>query len=379
MLWARMLSFVQSGFLLGAACGRRGASPQVYKSVGLVSNHAYAIVDVRAEAGHRLIRIKNPWGKHEWKGDWSDQSPLWNPDLRRRFDVGAVTEDGVFWMAFKDFFLYFASVDVCKEQAQWEQLSIKGCFEAGNIQSTHFIELAVPDYTWMFLSVAQPGKRGAPRGHKYRDAGLLVAAHSPDDTNTLMPAAQLWSELRRISHCELLASRSDRRYLVMPYSFAAQATREAFEFSLVVYSAKPVRVRPIPCVKPALTVGLQLAIAGTSSGKELHPGVWLHTCTKGLAVHILLVNTHPTHSLSLRMDCSKSKGLLSSRRVMCTSDLVPPCSRQLIMVLVANSDNGGYQWSTGYTHMLVPPHYRIDSPPHDPPIDLDIFHAVVRL
>ena len=24
-----------------------------------------------------LVKLRNPWGSGEWKGDWSDKSPLW--------------------------------------------------------------------------------------------------------------------------------------------------------------------------------------------------------------------------------------------------------------------------------------------------------------
>lgn len=53
---------------------------------GLVKGHAYSVTAVkRVRIGHGLlayfknetiplIRMRNPWGKTEWKGAWSDRS-----------------------------------------------------------------------------------------------------------------------------------------------------------------------------------------------------------------------------------------------------------------------------------------------------------------
>jgi calpain len=50
---------------------------------GILANHAYGIVDIveiknpkltRPRKTHRLLRVRNPWGKVEWKGKWSDTS-----------------------------------------------------------------------------------------------------------------------------------------------------------------------------------------------------------------------------------------------------------------------------------------------------------------
>ena len=30
-----------------------------------------------------ILKLRNPWGKLEWKGDWSDSSSLWNNELKK--------------------------------------------------------------------------------------------------------------------------------------------------------------------------------------------------------------------------------------------------------------------------------------------------------
>jgi len=56
----------------------------------LVGNHAYALLSVH-DIEHqgcpvRLVKLKNPWGRTEWNGAWSDDSQEWkdaSDDLKR--------------------------------------------------------------------------------------------------------------------------------------------------------------------------------------------------------------------------------------------------------------------------------------------------------
>ena len=55
------------------------------KKVGLVDAHAYSLISaqeikVPRSLGSRvrLVKVRNPWGKKEWGGDWSDKSKLWD-------------------------------------------------------------------------------------------------------------------------------------------------------------------------------------------------------------------------------------------------------------------------------------------------------------
>ena len=48
-----------------------------FESKGIVGGHAYSIQRAVEMDGQRLIRLRNPWGKGEWKGPWSmSTSPI---------------------------------------------------------------------------------------------------------------------------------------------------------------------------------------------------------------------------------------------------------------------------------------------------------------
>jgi len=55
--------------------GSLGKGEQESK-LGIISGHAYSLIAVFefqiASGRIRLVKLRNPWGKGEWKGDWSD-------------------------------------------------------------------------------------------------------------------------------------------------------------------------------------------------------------------------------------------------------------------------------------------------------------------
>lgn len=66
-----------------AVSSQAGSSSSGIKDAGLVDGHAYSLISakvVQKESGDtvRLCLIRNPWGKKEWTGAWSDSSPLWD-------------------------------------------------------------------------------------------------------------------------------------------------------------------------------------------------------------------------------------------------------------------------------------------------------------
>ncbi|XP_046853610.1 calpain-15-like isoform X2 [Xenia sp. Carnegie-2017] len=107
LVWAKLLSSRNAGYLMGASCGgnAQDIDEGIYASVGLQSRHAYSILDIRNAQGNKLLRLRNPWGRFSWRGNWSDTSPLWTAELRKEL-LPHGCDEGLFWISFEDMMLY---------------------------------------------------------------------------------------------------------------------------------------------------------------------------------------------------------------------------------------------------------------------------------
>lgn len=146
MVWAQLISMKDCGYIMGASCGRSNINDDVFHSYGLLPRHAYSVLNVKEVNGHRLVHLRNPWGTFGWKGDWSDQSTLWTPEMRRAVAsiqngpnnrvnqraAAASNHEGVFWMSFDDFARFFCTVDICKTHLNWFESRLSSYFSAQN-------------------------------------------------------------------------------------------------------------------------------------------------------------------------------------------------------------------------------------------------------
>ena len=119
------------------------------------------------------MQLRNPWGKFEWNGYWSDASSLWTFELKE--SVGwSNADDGTFWMCYDDFRQYFKWVQVCKLNDEYNY-SFTECqqkpFDDYNLQ-----KLLVTEDGPITISVAQKDKRCMERdsGYDYKFCRLIV-------------------------------------------------------------------------------------------------------------------------------------------------------------------------------------------------------------
>ncbi|XP_031758480.1 calpain-14 isoform X1 [Xenopus tropicalis] len=115
-LFQIMMRAQNSGSLMGC---QTQTGPERVLDNGLVTGHAYTVMDVRQvtvkSVTENLVKLRNPWGKIEWTGKWSDRCPKWEQlSYKERLFLRKRREDGEFWMSIEDFEAHFVELVICK-------------------------------------------------------------------------------------------------------------------------------------------------------------------------------------------------------------------------------------------------------------------------
>ena len=51
--------------------------------ITIYNHHYFSVLKIREHGGKHFISLRNPYWKHEWNGDCSDNSLLWEPELKK--------------------------------------------------------------------------------------------------------------------------------------------------------------------------------------------------------------------------------------------------------------------------------------------------------
>ncbi|KAI0471213.1 hypothetical protein F4859DRAFT_505106 [Xylaria cf. heliscus] len=106
--WKEELMKVNDEFLFGCSTGMWGTVWGERK--GIVELHAYSIMRAVDIDGKRLVLLKNPWGKGEWRGPWSDGSKEWTAEWLTKLDH-RFGDDGNFWISYEDLLRKYQAFD----------------------------------------------------------------------------------------------------------------------------------------------------------------------------------------------------------------------------------------------------------------------------
>lgn len=117
----QILDYQKFGCLMDAAIITRDddyATKALIAKKGLHDGHSYLLAKVRSYKNKIFLQLRNPWGSGVWKGDYSTDSELWTPELKKALHDDQ--KDGRFWMLDKDFFKYYNLIEVSKPtDAHW--------------------------------------------------------------------------------------------------------------------------------------------------------------------------------------------------------------------------------------------------------------------
>ncbi len=181
--WNNLVDADLNRHIMGCASSdlKKSGDDSADTSTGLSGNHAYTLIGVleiitregepRVKQPHefsdpsniRLVKLRNPWGKGEWTGDWSDRSPLWTPRLRAEANM-VDRDDGIFYMPFDQWLVYFRDYQICYYHDGFQYSSKMLTSMPCQYKYITFELTAAGDY---YFTTNQPNKRLFKKAENY--------------------------------------------------------------------------------------------------------------------------------------------------------------------------------------------------------------------
>ncbi|VDI46453.1 calpain-15 [Mytilus galloprovincialis] len=385
LIWSRLTHARDCRYLMCTSCETKDGFTHDYcKSLGLITGHAYSLLDVYdMDTGEKLLKIRNPWGSESWKGDWSDSSPKWQkvkPEVKQRLKPDG-NKHGIFWIEFKDFRKHFGDVDICKTR-DWFETRIKGFFPSSADGPWKFVKVYVQNKTDLCLGLHQKNKRGSSSNEDFVD--MLIVAMEIVDGKKLRTVGHSKRDIKSYVGCEI--EHLERgEYTIACLAFkhldgGKHGSHVQRDFVLTIHSTQNIVVEENDSVTAGYTHFLadtliQLAVddGKQQSLKENKA----NTYSLALDGIILIVeNKDEKEYFSIQEDCRNSRNLMSTRGSMFTQDVIPPGHRQLIFLLTRIDNRTGYSYQSSSSYIssnaVTLKHYGDNTKNHKPEISREL-------
>jgi hypothetical protein len=248
-VWGKLQELEEGGFLGVSRSIRpkKGGNQQVEAELadapGILQGHAYSLLEVREVEKCRLIKIRNPWGRGEWKGDWSDKDVMWEdfPKVAEELKPSHAN-DGTFWMAVADFARVFNTIYACRifDESEWTVKRREatfpaeggGCVKFKSWVSNPQFALELKEETELHVSVSQPDARyhvhrGPTQGKYDKGIGFIVVEHDWGDKEAVRQLKKVSKKNMKVVTLPFKPAREISRthklpagkYMVVPMTF----------------------------------------------------------------------------------------------------------------------------------------------------------------
>jgi len=359
-VWHKIIHSKNAGYLLTTLCYNDGLSELSFLKNGLLNRHIYSILDVRefkefSGITYRLLKLRNPWGRKEWKGAWSHSWPHWPPHIKAEINAHTTTKDsGCFWIAFEDVLKYFYDITICKVRPHWTE----------SRQSSFFFDFSQGVECYV-ITVTQPGV------HEFEIELFSTGYFNESFDRNEDPTYDLCLVLCKIDGTDLTAMQcvafehSVEYYVtlaanVSPGSYVVFATsvkgisplghksklsmpNDYATYNIVFHSATKFIVNRTRMSKD-FAGDVFYAVARMQNSYKMELGETVRSyIIQGSCTHAILIeNLSADAWIKVSLDTRSSTNLESTRLSPQTLDVIKPSSRQIITFLTPLNYRNGY-------------------------------------
>ncbi|XP_060066848.1 calpain-D-like [Ylistrum balloti] len=351
IVWSKLVNARESKFLMGTSCcPQKDVDEGHYKKMGLVCYHAYSLLDVQDIQGNQLVRLRNPWGRESWNGDWSDTSQKWSTVSASSKTSLNPTENkkGVFWMCLEEYMKYFGGVDICKVRSDWHELRIKGVFPPNAGKPWKFVNLSLLERTQLDIGLFQKSHRGQEGPETTLDLLIVIMENDMVGSKVFKRVVKTSQRCQRsFVGCEVdlnpgyytIACLAFKHWQTADHSGHSLIDEELLDrdFVMSLHSSQMILSEEIdsgiPLYRTALAdILIQTAIQKGTRKEHGQDGLATYELWWHGAIFVL-ENTSSKLFGSLKCDVSKSTYITSTRGAFVTIDCLPPRHRQVTTVL----------------------------------------------
>ncbi|XP_022099572.1 calpain-15-like isoform X2 [Acanthaster planci] len=296
LVWAKLLSSKEAGFLMGASCGggNMKVDTELYEKVGLRPRHSYSVLDVQDICGNR----------------------------------------------------FFDCVDICKLHSNWAEVRIQGVlpnFAGGPMKVTM---LTVDKPTEIDFTLHQTWRRLEKSARNPLDLTIVVLRACGMTTSGMSKVMTYCKrQLRAFVGCS--AFLEPGLYVVVCMAFnhwntgvdmsgmrSPTRTTPHPPYALALHSSNPVSICQIKPTEHAIADALIMLAVQKGKRHEGREGVTCYNLDHGWSGFIIVVeNRHSDYSLHMKCDCNGSFNVVSTRGSLISVDCIPPLHRQVLTVL----------------------------------------------
>ena len=106
------------------SCGTRGQG-EAQSDTGIISGHAYTILQADVYNNETILTLRNPWGKTEFKGKYDENNDeIWKDESLRKLLNYSKKDDGKFYMTIEEFIQNYDLLSICYTRPKYKIQSL---------------------------------------------------------------------------------------------------------------------------------------------------------------------------------------------------------------------------------------------------------------